>query len=360
MPMDNHSFICKWNNPLGKPCFRSAIDGVFCKWHLMENRIILFRNRNKSSQVSSKVLIDAFIVGLLFGVCAKFFYSSWHFFSYLGSQAFFAKEAGHNPSFAILTLGIGLFIFAEFILIFRNFSPPFQETWLSYFLIWIVFLALGIALVFLPSIIDWIPKQLSERIAEVMYFFPICIIVHGIERRIGLISLIIFFIGIGCVFFSGLINILAEFLFRLIGIFDILPNIDPEIRATKSFSLIFIGICYCATAIDILIAICYTGHMVTPFSGNKGLNRNSFRRRRNEGIFVFVIRYFLFFIFIYTVLLGQGLILRHCLGVVLGIYLFDVIPLNVLIYMLLVVALHYFISKKIVSKRDLYSNISSQ
>lgn len=347
--MDYRKNLCKWSNPTGKSCYRYAKhEETFCKWHLMENRIALINYEGdfKKSQVNEWII--SFTIVFLIIICSKLFHSALNHFTWFGSQAFFGKEVGHNPSFGFLFLGLALLLFTQIVLMFRNTPPFFEESWFSYTIVLIILWAVGIAIKILPSVVDLISENYISTWVDLFFLLPIGLIIHGIERRKGLISLVIFLFGLGCIFGAGLLQISAELIFRLTGMFNLAPNVGIDIHFAQTEIIIFRGICYCGVAIDILIAIYHNGNLITPFPVDKGYYRRLFRSK--DGI----LRIFFYFIFVCMVLYGQAQILRHLSLIIFGKYIFDIFPI---LYLLIVIFLHFYISKKSYSKRNDNSNL---
>lgn len=344
--MEHLSFTCQWHNPDGNPCFRHSVKGsTFCKWHLMESRITLLHLGN-SSQTRFRQYIDVVIVCFLLYICIGLFYSTWGCFAIFGSPAYVDAQAAYNPSFAFLFLGLALMFFAELILIYKGYLLPFEDSWFSCILFCVISLALVIAFRIAPFSNNWLQDYL-QGLSKVISLLPVALIVHRIERRKGLITLVIFLAGTGCILFSGIIKIIAEVLFRLTGHFDLIPHISPEERAKLSGPLIAVGITYCTVAVDVLIGI-YKGYMITPFSSKKGVFQRLFREQDGENFLAFIT----WLCFLFIVLYGQGQILRQLLFQIFKRYMFDVIPFPDLFHMLLVVAIHYFINKRLIAKRE--------
>lgn len=310
----------------------------------MESRITLLHLGN-GSQTRFRQYIDVVIVYVILSICIGLFYSAWGHFVIFGSPAYVDAQPAYNPSFAFLFLGLALMFFAELILVYRDYLFPFEDSWFSCILFCVISWALVIALRIVPLSNNWLQGYL-QGLSNVISLLPIALIVHRIERRKGLITLVIVFVGTGCIFFSGMIQIIAEVLFKLTGHFDLIPHISPEDRSKLSSAFIIFGIAYCAAAVDVFIGI-HTGYMATPFPGNKDPYQSRFRQGKDENLSTYITR----LIFLFMVLYGQGQILRQLLFQIFKRYMFDVIPFPDLFHMLLVIVIHYFISKKLTTKR---------
>lgn len=342
--MEYLSFACKWASAYGKPCDRlSQSTTGYCVWHLLTHRLEQLWNFRTAGFLGESWLQLFGGVALIFFL-AEFFRSALEHTLLLYSSIYAEKALNYNPSYAFVFSGVSLILLGIITLTFRGLRVrPGLAFYVLTGALWVLaFYLLNLFGLVLPKEdvrVSWLAVTLY------LILIPVIVIIIGLERRTGNISVISTLAGLVFIILAGLAEL-------LIYSFNYLPWLPDDLalnvhQALRNIGL-YAGIGYLAVAVDAGLAMFFTGNLVTSFPSSKSFYARPFSSRPGEGFMISLLRVELSTIGLVIVLYGQASILRHMLLVVFRGYPFDFLPwpFSMMVYMAFVIGIHYMISRR--------------
>lgn len=325
-------FGCKWLAYDGSVCPRGARDSGYCQWHEIGHRL----HSAMRCDFGFPWLNTAWSI-LIFVLFGKFVVHGMRHVLMLGSGKYVEDITGHHPLYAPLLLGLAAIFMAMIVL--RLYDGRHHEDWITVRIRYavptaIACLAAGTGVLLSPFAEE---GTRIEMWGWLLLSTGVLIVALRVELRTGIASSVLVLTGLALVFLAGCMTPVLELAHYLHSSFDYMPAIQAEIREAHVRFQIIMGIGLAAAAVDAFVALRYTGRLLTPVGWRQRLVAPpaSFG---DSGRFLFLTCAGL------VVLYGQGMVLRYCLWAIFHGFVLDSLPMWDLIFALLAIGAHYWIS----------------
>jgi hypothetical protein len=323
-------FKCKWENPEGDLCLRAVRGGhPYCMYHLVAARLaaLWWWCRKKEGSPAASGWLEQIKLGVPYYLvifASLFFRLAMFHFAWLRSGVHSGEQIEYDPNFAVLFLGLSLFLVGLAIAALRQKELP-TELRRNYYLL--VGSLLMIAFILYRFTLGADPGRIRV-FADALFVAVLALIMQRLDRRSGKIAPALALSGLGIVFLSGLVPAFLEVLHHFTGQYDYLPAMTAELRKTYAAESIYSTLFTSVAALDSIIALCFTGRMLSPFKFDN------------------------YYLLTLASLFGQSFIIRHMIAMAFfGQYILDSVRIPIigtppLLDIALVLLLHYVLRNR--------------